>query len=80
MADLLIRNIDPGLKESIRQRAEAHRRSLSDEVKALLRQELTPVDQSKGLGTQIHELFAPLGGVDLELPKDQFPEAPPSFE
>ncbi|MCW2306529.1 FitA-like ribbon-helix-helix domain-containing protein [Rhodobium gokarnense] len=80
MADLLIRNIDPGLKERLRQRAEAHRRSLSDEVKALLGQQLAPADERKGLGTRIHELFAPLGGVDLELPEDQFPEAPPRFE
>ena len=31
---------------------------------------------AKGLGTTLHELFKPLGGVELKLP----PREPPRFE
>ena len=32
------------------------------------------------LAEAIRRRFAPLGGVDLELPPDEFVDAPPSFE
>lgn len=33
----------------------------------------------KGLGTALHELFKPLGGVELELPPREPMREPPKF-
>lgn len=48
---------------------------------------LTPVDAvdpeaapETGLGTAIHELFKPFGGVELELPTREPMREPPRFE
>lgn len=35
---------------------------------------------TKGLGTALHELFKPLGGVELELPPREPMREPPRFE
>lgn len=35
---------------------------------------------AKGLGTAIHELFAPLGGVELEIPPREPMREPPRFD
>ena len=34
----------------------------------------------RGLGTAIHELFRPLGGVDLEIPPREPMRDPPRFD
>lgn len=54
MSDLLIRNLDAQLKRLLEQRARAHRRSLSEEAKILIRkalQEPAPEEDSGKLGT-----------------------------
>jgi plasmid stability protein len=85
MTDLLIRGIDPELKRQLTQRAQAHRRSLSDEAKILLRNGLRqPAEERKGeggLGTAMRELVRPEDrGDDLifEIPGDI--SSPPDFE
>ena len=35
---------------------------------------------ARGLGTAIHELFKPFGGVELELPPREPPREPPRFD
>jgi plasmid stability protein len=39
----------------------------------------TALPPDKGLGTFIHELFQPLGGVELELPTRRSRREPPDF-
>ena len=85
MSDLLIRGIDPQLKRQIEQRALAHRRSLSDEAKFLIRKGLlTPVGSSqgeRGMGTSMMELVRPEDrGEDPVFDAAGEVSAPPDFE
>ena len=54
---------------------------MEEEARVILReavgQERLP---TKGLGTAIHELFAPLGGVELEIPTREPMREPPRFD
>jgi plasmid stability protein len=69
VATLTIRALDDDLKQALRVRAAQHGRSMEAEVRAILEQVLRtdPVPEY-GLGTWIHQRFAALGGVELELP------------
>ena len=81
MATLTIRNLDDEVKRKLRIRAAEHGRSMEEEVRAILREAIQasrPLE--KGLGTEIHERFQALGGVDLELPPREPPREPPSFD
>jgi len=69
MASITVRNLDDELKQRLRVRAATNGRSMEHEVREILRvtlqQDEGPV---RNIGTAIHELFRPLGGVDLEIP------------
>ena len=76
MTSITVRNIEDDLKRRLRIRAAEHGHSMEEEARRILREALgedeapgeNPAPE-KGLGTQIHELFAPLGGVDgIEFP------------
>ena len=81
MGSITVRNIEDEVKQRLRVRAAEHGRSMEEEARNILRAALgweeTP---AKGLGTAIHELFKPFGGVELDIP----PRAPmrelPRFE
>ena len=81
MASITIRNLDDSIKTCLRMRAASHGRSMEEEVRLILAEavERDPAPE-KGLGTALHELFKPLGGVELELPSRDPMRAPPSFE
>ena len=59
MPDLLVRDIEDDLKRLIEDRARAHRRSLSEEVKVLLREKLDVQQGSRKLGTEMFNLVRP---------------------
>jgi plasmid stability protein len=81
MADLLIRDIDPELKRRVEERALAHRRNLSDEVKALIRTGLTVPEEDMKLGTWISSLVRPEDrGDDLIFEHPAKMRPPPDFE
>jgi plasmid stability protein len=62
MAQILVRNIDEDVKDALKERAEAHGRSLEEEVRLiLLRASLEPKAPQRGLGTELVDLFADLG-------------------
>ena len=77
MTSITVRNIEDDLKHRLRIRAAEHGHSMEEEARRILRSALggveTPTKDAapeKGLATQIHELFAPIGGVDgIEFPK-----------
>lgn len=75
MSTMTIRNIDDELKSRLRIRAAENGHSMEAEVRdilsAALNQEQDEVRAipEKGLGTWIHELFAEIGGVELDIPK-----------
>ena len=71
MATLTIRKLDDAVRDRLRQRAAEHGHSMEEEVRQILRQVVKPADTaatSEGLGSRIHNHFAQLGGIELELP------------
>lgn len=81
MSSLLIRNLDDRLKRNLRNRAARHGRSMEQEARDILAVALAAEPAtSQGLGSEIHALFAPLGGVDLEVPEREPIRTPPPFE
>ena len=70
MATLTIRNLNPALKERLRVRAAQHGRSMEAELREILHDTLKEPEQlpPMDLYQRIRARFAPLGGVDLDLP------------
>ena len=75
MTTLTIRNLEPGIKDKLRQTAAAHGRSMEEEVRTILRQVLSQPQATGGLGNRIHARFAALGGVTDLMPPERS-EAP----
>ena len=81
MASITIRNLDDSLKSRLRVQAARHGRSMEDEARAILRSSLSlEAREPQRLGSALHDLFKPLGGVDLpEVPREPMRE-PPGFD
>lgn len=81
MTSILLNNIDETTHARLRVRAAARNRSMEDEARDILRSVLGAEEaQPVHLGTAIHEIFAPLGGVELpEIQREPMRE-PPRFE
>ncbi len=79
MASITIRNLDDSVKKRLRIRAAEHGRSMEEEAREILRQAVAAAAPGRNLGRAIHERFAVLGGVDLELPPRDPMRDPPSF-
>lgn len=81
-ASLNIRQLEPALKERLRIRAAHHGRSMEAEARAILKEVLMERRPATGadLVAAIRRRFAPLGGVELELPPRQGGREPPHFE
>ena len=81
MATLTIRNLDAALKERLRVRAAQHGHSMEAEVRGILQNTLNePERPAVDLYQRIRARFAPLGGVDLELPPREPAPEPPRFD
>jgi len=81
MASITIRNLEEPLKARLRIRAAVHGRSMEDEARDILRNELNrePV-QPANLASAIRARFEPLGGIELpEVPREKMRE-PPAFD
>ena len=59
MADVLIRDIDPQLKRCLQERARTHGRSLSEEVKEIIRDQLSEKADQRKLGTEMLNMIRP---------------------
>ncbi len=80
MATLTIRRLDEKTKARLRIRAAHHGRSMEEEAREILRSSLTDKQPSReNLAERIRQRFAPLGGVDLELPRRDALRKPPDF-
>lgn len=80
MAMLTIRNIDESLKTKLKIMAAQQGVSMEEQTRRILRDAvLIQSKNKKGLGTRIHERFAEVGGVDLELPKRSPARQAPDF-
>ena len=81
LASITIRNLDDVVKTGLRVRAAGNGRSMEEEVRLILREAVGgDAVPTKGLGTAIHELFKPFGGVELELPPRGPMREPPRFD
>ena len=81
LASITIRNLDDDVKTGLRIRAAGNGRSMEEEVRLILREAVgADAVPAKGLGTAIHELFKPFGGVELELPPRGPMREPPRFD
>lgn len=81
MASITIRNLEDDVKRRLRRRAAGHGNSMEEEARQILAEAVTrEAAPPKGLGTAIHELFKPFGGVELDLPARQVTREPPRFD
>ncbi len=81
MAQLVVRNIESGVKTSLQRRAKRNGRSMEEEVRDILRSAVNEDDvPACGLGTEISSLFAKTG-FDSDIPELRGHQIkPPSFE
>ena len=81
MASITIRNLDNDIKTRLRVRAASNGRSMEEEVRRILAEAVErKTAPAQGLGTALHELFKPFGGVELKLPPREPLREPPRFE
>ncbi|HUB64751.1 MAG TPA: plasmid stabilization protein [Methylocella sp.] len=82
MSSITIRNLDPALKERLRIRAAERGHSMEAEARQILRSALTGAERPRApnLYERVRARFAPLDGVDLELPPREPAREPPRFD
>jgi len=82
MSSITIRNLDPSIKERLRVRAAQHGHSMEAEARVILQSALQGAAKERGrnLYDRIHDRFAAIGGVDLELPPREPGREPPQFD
>ena len=80
MASITIRNLDDEVKRRLRVRAAEHGRSMEEEAREILRHGVGQEKPAHNLAAAIRARLAPLGGVDLELPRREPMREPPAFD
>ena len=80
MARITIRNLDDDVKTLLRVRAARNGRSMEEEVRLILREAVDRKTGPENLASAIRARFAPLGGVELELPPREPAREPPRFD
>lgn len=80
VASITIRNLDEDVKKGLRMRAAGNGRSMEEEARLILREAVSTRADSRNLADIIGDRFAPLGGVDLELPPREPGREPPKFD
>ncbi len=75
-----VRGLAPAIKARLRVRAAHNARSVEAEARAILEAALAePEDATTDLASFARALFAPLGGMELELPVREPAREPPDF-
>jgi antitoxin FitA len=80
MASITIRNLEDDVKRRLRVRAAEHGRSMEEEARDILRQVVGQPSVPRNLGQAIHERFAALGGIEVEVVQRGPVRATPAFE
>lgn len=68
MASITIRKLPENTKRRLRVRAARNGRSMEQEARDLLEAGLAQDAEPKNMGEAIRKIFAPLGGVNLNIP------------
>ena len=82
MAQLLVRNIENGVKARLQRRAKRNGRSMEEEVRDILRAAVHRKENARagGLGTELSKLF-PKSGPDLVIEEFHGDDLePPTFD
>lgn len=80
MASITIRNLDDDVKTRLRVRAAEHGRSMEEEARIILREAVSErTTRPRDLVEFTRECFAPVGGVELQLPPREPMREPPDF-
>ncbi len=67
MASITIRNLDETTKRKLKIRAAMNGRSMEQEAREILKSTLAQTAKKKAnLAERVRDIFAPLGGVELE--------------
>jgi len=76
MASITIRNLDEATKRKLKVRAATNGRSMEQEAREILKTVLAQTSKkTTNLAERVREIFAPLGGVELErLPREAIRE------
>ncbi len=69
MAAITVRNLDDHVKQRLRIRAAEHGRSMEAEVRAIILDAVGEEEEPEDFFTRLHEAFAAIGGVELDLPE-----------
>ena len=81
IASIIVRNLDEGLKGRLRIRAAENGRSMEAEVRHILQTALSHQPAApENLASAIRARFAPMGGVELDLPPRAPIRKPPRFD
>ena len=68
MASMTIRNLSDDIKQRLRIQAAEHGHSMEEEARIILRAALIEHTPPINLARAIHDRFAPLCGVELDIP------------
>ncbi|GAA3147014.1 plasmid stability protein [Kribbella aluminosa] len=68
MAAITVRNLDDKVKHRLRVRAARHGRSMEAEARAIIVEAVGLDEEEPNILQGLHERFAELGGVDLDIP------------
>ena len=79
MASITVRNLEDSVKARLRMRAAERGRSMEEEVRVILRDAVRSRTEPENLAQAIRARFAPLGGVELQLPPRDPMREPPDF-
>jgi plasmid stability protein len=80
MASLVIRDLDDEVKARLRLLAAEHDRSMEAEARAILTAAVHARRPAHRLGSHIHEQFAAINGVELDIPARSDPARAPGFD
>jgi antitoxin FitA len=76
MESITIRNLATDTKRKLKIRAAMNGRSMEQEAREILKSALAQTSKKRAnVAERIHEIFGPLGGVELErLPRELMPD------
>jgi len=81
MSSIIIRNLEPNVKNRLRMRAARHGRSMEEEARDILRAALAEkTNRSANLFEAIRRRIGSLGGVKIDIPARGPIREPPRFE